>query len=123
MLHIDSVTGKLSIREFTGGAAGSLRPAELKTAGLLANMVAVHCRCAIFPPLSSSPVVSIAVPRAMPVPCTMQPPLCHLPLPHSCLSREWAPGPTQGWPAQQPLRRCPAGTVSCTMGAGPSPAP
>lgn len=46
LLHIDAVGGKLAAREFTGGAAGSLKPCELKSGSLLPSLVAVHCRYA-----------------------------------------------------------------------------
>lgn len=43
VLHIDSISGALSLREVAAG--GSLRPCEFKLAGLLDQMVQLQCRC------------------------------------------------------------------------------
>ncbi len=43
LLHIDSVSGALTLRE-AGGSGGGLRPCELKVAPLMDQMVQLHSR-------------------------------------------------------------------------------
>lgn len=43
LLHIDSVTGKLAAKECSAAGPASLKPCELKTAAVLANLMTLRC--------------------------------------------------------------------------------